>query len=136
MPFVRIDVSPGFDEAAARAVADGVHAAMVETIDVPDADRFQVVTRHAPGEMVWDRAFLGVERSERAVFVQITLAAGRDDDKKRALYRSVARNLAARAGVRPADVFIVLTETTRANWSFGDGLAQYAPADASAAGAR
>lgn len=127
MPFVRIFVSPGFDEAQARAVADGVHAAMTQTIDVPAADRFQVVTRHEPDEMIWDRSFLGVERSDQAVFVHITLATGRDDEKKRSLYRAIVQNLSATARVRPEDVLIVLSEVSRSNWSFGNGIAQYTP---------
>lgn len=132
MPFVRIFVSPQFDAAAVRAIADGVHDAMSTTIDVPAADRFQVVTRQAPDEMIWDRTYLGVDRSDRAVFVNVTLAAGRSDDKKRALYAAIVGNLEARAQVRPADVFIVLTETTRANFSFGNGEMQYVPAGTSA----
>ena len=127
MPFVRIFVSQDFDEAQVRAVADGVHAAMTQTIDVPPADRFQVVTRHEPDEMIWDRSFLDVERSDSAVFVHITLAVGRDDDKKRSLYRAIAQSLSATARVRPEDVLIVLSEVSRSNWSFGNGIAQYAP---------
>lgn len=125
MPFVRISLSSGHDRNARGAISDGVHRAMVETIDVPPADRFQVVTTHHAGEMVWDRRYLDVERSDRAVFVQITLAQGRDDDKKRALYAAIVANLERDAGVRPQDVFIVLTENTRSNWSFGNGVAQY-----------
>jgi phenylpyruvate tautomerase PptA (4-oxalocrotonate tautomerase family) len=127
MPFVRIFVSRNFDEAQVHAIADGVHAAMTNAIDVPAADRFQVVTRHEPGEMIWDRSYLDVERSDQAVFVHITLAVGRDDEKKRSLYRAIAQNLATTAQVRPEDVFIVLSEVSRSNWSFGNGVAQYAP---------
>jgi phenylpyruvate tautomerase PptA (4-oxalocrotonate tautomerase family) len=127
MPFVRIFISQNVDEAQVRAVADGVHVAMTQTIDVPPADRFQVVTRHEPNEMIWDRSFLDVERSDAAVFIHITLAAGRDDDKKRSLYRAIAQNLSATALVRPEDILIVLSEVSRSNWSFGNGIAQYAP---------
>jgi len=127
MPFVRIFVSPGFDDAQVRAIAEGVHAAMTQTIAVPAADRFQVVTRREPDEMIWDRSFLGVERSDKAVFVHITLAIGRDEDKKRSLYRTIAQNLSAAARVRQEDVLIVLSEVSRSNWSFGNGIAQYTP---------
>jgi 4-oxalocrotonate tautomerase len=128
MPFVRLFLSAVYDDEQVRAVADGVHDAMTQTIDVPAADRFQVVTRHEPGEMIWDRSFLGIERSDRAVFVHITISFGRDDDKKRSLYRAIVHNLSANAHVRPEDVLIVVTEVTRSNWSFGNGIAQYAAA--------
>jgi 4-oxalocrotonate tautomerase len=100
---------------------------LTQTIDVPAADRFQVITRHEPHEMIWDRSFLGVERSDCAVFVHITISAGRDDDKKRSLYHAIVQNLSADARVRPEDVFIVLNEVSRSNWSFGNGIAEYAP---------
>jgi phenylpyruvate tautomerase PptA (4-oxalocrotonate tautomerase family) len=126
MPFVRSSTT-GYDPAVTKAAGDCVHRAMVDTIDVPAADRFQIVTAHAPGEMIWDRTFLGVDRSsDRAVFVHITLARGRDEDKKRALYAAIAHNLED-AGVRPADVLVTLVEVERSNWSFGNGIAQYTP---------
>jgi phenylpyruvate tautomerase PptA (4-oxalocrotonate tautomerase family) len=127
MPFVQIFVSGSFDEARVGALSDGVQRAMVATIDVPPDDRFQVICRSEDAHLIWDRNFLGVERSDEAVFVHVTLSAGRDDAKKRALYRAIVENLSIAAQVRPADVLIVLTETTRVNWSFGNGEAQYAP---------
>ncbi|MDQ2858874.1 MAG: tautomerase family protein [Candidatus Eremiobacteraeota bacterium] len=127
MPFVRISISANFSDDVARSVADGVHAALVGTIDVPPGDRFQVVTRHAASEMIWDRAYLGVDRSDDAVFVQIFLAEGRSDDKKRALYASIVTNVTAGGFVRPQDVLIVLNENPRVNWSFGNGIAHYVP---------
>jgi 4-oxalocrotonate tautomerase len=40
----------------------------------------------------------------------------------------VAEFLAAEQGVRPEDVFINLVETSMENWSFGNGICQYADA--------
>ncbi|GAC1401197.1 MAG: tautomerase family protein [Vulcanimicrobiaceae bacterium] len=125
MPFVRIYVTDHFAHARA-AIGDGVHRALVEAVAVPAGDRFQVITAHPDGEMIWDRNYLGVERSDRAVFVEITFRDGRDDAKKRALYAAIARNLEADAGVRPQDVLIALHENVASNWSFGNGLAHYA----------
>ena len=127
MPFVQIFVSGSFDEARVDALSDGVQRALVATTDVPPDDRFQVICRSEDARLVWDRTFLGVERSDEAVFVHVTLSAGRDDAKKRALYRAIVENFSTTARVRPADVLIVLNETTRSNWSFGKGEAQFAP---------
>jgi phenylpyruvate tautomerase PptA (4-oxalocrotonate tautomerase family) len=60
---------------------------------------------------------------QNVVFVEITLVRGRTVEKKKALYAAVAKELGA-AGVRPDDVFVVLHETERADWSFGNGEAQ------------
>lgn len=124
MPLVRIHFHQGAPEPSVRAIADGVHAAIIATIGVPPGDRFQVVHEHAPGRMFADPAYLGVARSERPVFVQITRHAGRSDDQKRALDRAPADAPVAGAGVRREDVLVVLTENRSGDWSFGNGEAQ------------
>lgn len=123
MPLVRISIPQGKSEAELQAIADGVHRAMVETINIPEHDRFQVIHEHAPGRIICDPEYLGVPRGPGALVVQITLHRGRPDAKKQALYRAVAGNLQA-AGVRPEDVLVVLTENGSADWSFGGGEAQ------------
>ncbi len=127
MPFVEIFVSPGTARAACDAIGAGVHDALVAAVDVPPADRFQVINVQTDGAMVWDRTYLDVDRSANAVFVRITLAAGRSDAKKRALYAAITANLERDAGVRPEDVLILLCENARVDWSFGNGIAQYVP---------
>jgi phenylpyruvate tautomerase PptA (4-oxalocrotonate tautomerase family) len=54
------------------------------------------------------------------------MSVGRTLEQKRALYKAIAHNLAARPGVRPEDVFVNLVEVAKENWSFGNGIAQYA----------
>lgn len=125
MPLVRIDLNEGRTAAQIAAVGDAVHRAIVETIDVPSLDRFQVITPHAPGRLVADPEYLGVKRSTDVVFIQITLNVGRTLEKKKALYAAIVRNLAADAGFRPEDVLVNLVEVAKADWSFGNGIAQY-----------
>ena len=134
MPLVRIDLHQGRSEEELAAIGDVVHQAMVETIAVPADDRFQVLTEHPPGRLVFDRHYLGVERDDGIVLVQITLARGRSVEKKEALYRRIAEGLEERAGVAPGNVFVSLVEVGRGDWSFGEGVAQYAVVDRAAAG--
>ncbi|MGH8764359.1 MAG: tautomerase family protein, partial [Burkholderiales bacterium] len=86
MPLVRISLMKGKPASHRRKVGDAVHQAMVETINVPPKDRFQIITEHDPEDFVFDREFLGIERSHDLVIIQITLAAGRSLALKRALY--------------------------------------------------
>ncbi len=125
MPLVRISLARGKPDVYRAALGEGVHRAMVETIGVPADDRFQVITEHAPGDLVYDPAYLGVTRSPDVVFVQITLNAGRTVEKKKALYARIAELLAASPGVRKEDVLVCLVEVAKENWSFGNGVAQY-----------
>jgi len=124
MPFVRIDLKQDFPPTLRRAIADGVHAALVEAIGIPPDDRFQVVASHGDG-VIHDANYLGIARSDGIVMIEIHLSVGRTLEQKRALYAAIAERLAA-AGIRRQDVFIHLMETTLLNWSFGDGIAQYA----------
>lgn len=128
MPLVRISLVKGKPAGHARAIGDAVHEALVETINVPPRDRFQLITEHEPGDLIYDPCFLGIDRSPDIVIVQITISAGRTLEQKRSLYRRIARRLAERAQVRPEDVWINLVEVPRENWSFGNGMASYAPA--------
>jgi 4-oxalocrotonate tautomerase len=127
MPLVRIDVLAGRTPEQLRALGDGVHSAMVETIGVPPLDRFQVIAERPSGRLVFDPEYLGIHRTEGIVVIQITLNAGRTLDQKKALYSAIVRNLVARPGVRPEDVLVSLVEVAKENWSFGNGVAQYAP---------
>lgn len=126
MPLVRIDVLQ--DRAAEQlpVIGDAVHRALVAEIGVPEQDRFQVITRHPPGLLVFDPQYLGIHRTAGIVFVQITLSLGRTVEQKRALFAAIARNLSALPDLRPEDVFVNLVEVVKENWSFGNGVAQYA----------
>ena len=125
MPFVRISIRQGTSPDYRQALADGVHRALIESIAIPSGDRFQVISEHAPGDLIYDPAYLGVSRSDRVVFVQITMSVGRKPQQKRALYKRMAEILAESPGLRPEDLLINLVEVAWENWSFGNGQAHY-----------
>ncbi len=77
MPLVRISLREGKSEACRSAIGEAVHRAMVETINVPALDRFQMITEHSPSGLIYDSTYLGIDRTDGVVFVQITLNAGR-----------------------------------------------------------
>ncbi|MGL4324231.1 MAG: tautomerase family protein [Beijerinckiaceae bacterium] len=127
MPLVRISVPDMLTAAEIRGLADAVHEAMVDTVNVPANDRFQIITSHKADGLVIDPAYFGVERSPRASIVQITFRHTRTDAQKRALYREIAKRAEYNCGMRAADIMVVLTENDRIDWSFGDGIAQMSP---------
>jgi 4-oxalocrotonate tautomerase len=126
MPLVRIDLRAGKSSDYRRAIGDQVHCALVETIDIPPLDRFQVIAEHPAEGLIYDPTYLDIERTDDVIFIQIALSAGRTVEQKRALYARIAALLADNPGVRSQDVLINLVEVARENWSFGDGVAQYA----------
>lgn len=126
MPLVRISLLEGRSKSAIEKISNVVHQAMVETISVPPQDRFQLVTEHPKGCLVYDPDYLNIRRSDEVVFIQITLNQGRSLELKKALYARVAELLHQEAGLRKEDVLINLVEVPKENWSFGNGIAQYA----------
>src|SRR5262249_42272484 len=110
-----------------KAVSQGVHRALVETFGVPEDDLFQIVTEHPPGTgIVRPKSYLGIEYSDDLILIQLTANDTRTVEQKKQLFARIASNLGERAGVRPQDVLINLIEVRKENWSFGNGLAQYA----------
>jgi phenylpyruvate tautomerase PptA (4-oxalocrotonate tautomerase family) len=126
MPLVRIDLLQGKPAEFRRRVGEIVYQTMMDTINVPAKDNFQIVTEHDQDSLVYDPEYLGIQRTEGIVIVQITLNEGRTVELKQAFYQQLAGRLHAELGIRLEDVFVSLIEVKKENWSFGNGIAQYA----------
>lgn len=127
MPLVRIDAPVALAANRLRAAADAVHAALVAHMNVPEADRFQIITRHESQHLLIDPYFPSVERTTEALVVSVTLRAGRTDAQKQAFYQTAVAGAAEHAGIKPDNVMIALSENAPIDWSFGRGEAFYAP---------
>ena len=128
MPLVRIDISKTASRERVRDVGNAVYHAMIAVANVPQNDRFQVVTRHEPDEIIYpEEGYLGVRYSRDLIIIQVTWVGGRSTDVKKQFYRRVADEIHAKAGVRKDDVWINLVNDEREDWSFGNGDMQYAP---------
>jgi phenylpyruvate tautomerase PptA (4-oxalocrotonate tautomerase family) len=135
MPLVRISMVTGRTYEERQVIGSCVHEALVEAIGIPADDLFQVVTEYGYEEsatdeapklnMFWDPHYLGIERTSGILFVQVFLRSGRTVEQKQAFYQRTVELLAERAGVRPEDVMITLSENGPEDWSFGNGVAQY-----------
>ena len=125
MPLVRIDLRKGKDASYRQQVGRVVYEAMV-SVGVPTNDRFQIVAEHEADNFLFDPTYLGIDRTDDLVIIQITWNEGRTVEQKKALYKAIANGLAEAPGIRPEDVFINLVEVRKENWSFGRGEAQYA----------
>jgi 4-oxalocrotonate tautomerase len=126
MPLVRVSLRQGKSADYKKAIGDGVYRAMIETFAVPAEDRFIVVSEHAESEFQFSRTYLDIARSDDLVIIQITANNTRTVEQKKALFARVAELLSEDPGLRKQDVFINLVEVAKENWSFGNGVAQYA----------
>lgn len=126
MPLVRISLMRGKPAGFPQKIGATVYRTMVDTINVPPGDNFQVITEHERDHLVYDPEYLAISRTDAVVFIQITLNEGRTVELKKLFYRTLAERLHHELGIRMEDVFISLVEVTKENWSFGNGVAQYA----------
>lgn len=126
MPLVRITLPASVSSTNQAEISNSVHEAMVETFNVPLADKFQIISRHPANDLICTEEFLGVKHSKDVLMIQITCSFGRSVEVKKSLYLSIASKIADRTSFSKSDVIINLVETVKENWSFGDGIAHYA----------
>lgn len=127
MPLARISVPRHRSSTDRQAISAGIHAALQEAFNVPADDLFHIVTEHEPNSgLVRSARYLGIEYSDDLTVIQITVSDTRTVEQKKTLFRLIARNLAAKPGLRPQDILMNLVEVKKENWSFGHGVAQYA----------
>jgi phenylpyruvate tautomerase PptA (4-oxalocrotonate tautomerase family) len=125
MPLVRIDLRKGKDAAYRQQIGRVVYEAMV-SVGVPANDQFEIVGEHDADDFLFDPLYLGINRTDDLVIIQITWNEGRTVEQKKRLYRAIAEGLGKATGVSAENVFINLVEVKKENWSFGNGVAQYA----------
>jgi phenylpyruvate tautomerase PptA (4-oxalocrotonate tautomerase family) len=125
MPLVHVSLRRGKPAAHRQAILDGIYRAMRAKFDVPEEDRFMTITEHDEADFSYSRTYLGIDRSDDLVMIQLTVSNTRTVEKKQALFRQIAANLTADPGLRLEDILINLVEVVPANWSFGHGIAQY-----------
>jgi 4-oxalocrotonate tautomerase len=126
MPLVRIDMPAGKSADYKRKISDVIYEAILSVLKAPEGDRFHVFTEHGPDTLMIDPNFLGISRTADALVIQVTLRQGRPREVKQAFFKSIADGLHERIGIRREDVIINLVEDTLDDWSFGNGVAQYA----------
>jgi 4-oxalocrotonate tautomerase len=126
MPLVRVSFIKGRPDGFGEKVGDIVHRSMVETMNVPALDRFQIITEHEKKDLIYDPSYLDIPRTNGVIFIQITLNEGRTVSLKQSFYKMATTLLNRELGVRREDVLINLVEVSKENWSFGNGIAQYA----------
>lgn len=121
MPFARIDLIKGKSADYRAEVADIVYQGIVNVLKAPDGDRFIVVNEHAPENLIYDRNFLGMDRSPDFILIQVTSTVGNTTELKFAFYRQIVDELNSKLGVRPDDVMINMVFVNKEDWSFGKG---------------
>jgi 4-oxalocrotonate tautomerase len=128
MPLARIDIRKDAPVELVRVISEAVYKAMVDIANVPVHDKFQVINRHAEDEIIYPaEGYLGLDYSRDLIIIQVTWVGGRSTEVKKKFFHQVAEDIHAKGGVRKEDVWINLIDTSREDWSFGNGEMQYGP---------
>ena len=99
MPLVRIDLSNAYSREQRLIVSDVIYSAMIDIANVPVHDKFQILTVHADGELIYPNdGYLGIDYTPKIIFIQVFWVAGRATDVKKAFYRRIADDLHAKVG--------------------------------------
>ena len=106
MPLVRIDISKTASRERVRDVGDAVYNAMIAVANVPNYDKFQVVTRHEPDEIIYpEEGYLGIDYTPDLIIIQVTWVGGRSTEVKKKFYQHIADEIHAKQGVRKQDIW-------------------------------
>jgi malonate semialdehyde decarboxylase len=124
MPLLKFDLIAGRTDDQLRTLLDTAHQAMVDAFLVPQRDRYQSVTQHRSNELVLEDTGLGYARSNEVVLLTV-VSRPRPEQQKVEFYRLLAERLQANCDLSPNDLIISLVENADADWSFGQGRAQF-----------
>lgn len=83
MPLVRVELKKRTDPTFAKRVGEQIYAAMRSTINVPEHDNFQILNEHDGEHFIFDTQYLGIQRSDQLIIIQITLNEGRTLEAKK-----------------------------------------------------
>ncbi|BFT62924.1 tautomerase family protein [Pseudomonas moorei] len=124
MPLMKFDVVQGRDDAQLKALLDAAHRAMVVAFEVPERDRYQIVNEHHPSRMIVEDTGLDIPRTKDVIIVSVT-SRPRSEASKKKFYELLTHELLTYCNIQPSDVMVSIVINDDADWSFGNGRAQF-----------
>ncbi|GAA0432835.1 MAG: tautomerase family protein [Bacillota bacterium] len=128
MPLVKIDLIKGKKPEEIKQIMDVTHHVLLKTFQVPEGDRYQIVTQHEPYEMILEDTGLGFSRSSNVLLFTV-ISTQRTDKMKQDFYRILTDKLKSECQIDSKDVMITFVTNGAGEWSFGFGKAQFLTGD-------
>lgn len=128
MPLIRIDVVEGRSQQELNMLKETIHRAMVIAFEVPERDRYQILTQHKPGFLVAEDTGLDIPRTDKFVLIQM-ISRPRSAEQKKKFYSLVCQLLKENCGIEASDVMTSIVVNSDEDWSFGLGRAQFLEGD-------
>ena len=124
MPLIRIDAVAGRTPEQVKALLDAAHRAMLSAFHVPERDRYQIYEEHPPEHFIVQDTGLDIPRTANVIVVTV-ISRPRSEEAKKMFYAELCRELKAACGIEASDVMVSIVTNTDADWSFGNGRAQF-----------
>ena len=127
MPVAKFHVLEGrYDGARLGRISKAVQDGLMSELGVPAEDFFQIFNVLSRKQFLHTPSFLGLNYSDDLILLELSFIAGRSEEKRLALLKTLNDRVAAAAEIFPDDLLITLYEVPGENISFGRGLAQRA----------
>lgn len=124
MPLLKIHMIEGRTQQEIAILLDALHRAVVEAFDVPEDDRYQLVTQYPADQVRALDTGLGFTRTKKFVLVEIVSRA-RTRTQKELFYEKACSGLLRACHIGSTDVMFTFVTNSDEDWSFGLGQAQY-----------
>lgn len=124
MPLLKFHMYEGRTEKEVTDILNATHEAMVQSFEVPDSDRYQLVHEHKSYQMIMKDTGLGYERSNQFILIHI-ISRKRTKGQIQAFYKNTTDALYNQCGIDPKDIMFSISENEDEHWSFGEGIAQF-----------
>ena len=115
MPLINAYLRRGSSVEHRKKIAQSIQHAMIEVLGIPDDDYFQITHELEPENLIYDRNFFGVARSDEALIIRLSFNT-RPAEVKATLFEAIAKELSASPGIRREDLFMTILEADPANW--------------------
>ena len=127
MPVAKFHVLEGrYDGARLGRISKAVQDGLMSELGVPAEDFFQSFNVLSRKQFLHTPSFLGLNYSDDLILLELSFIAGRSEEKRLALLKTLNDRVAAAAEIFPDDLLITLYGVPGENISFGRGLAQRA----------
>jgi hypothetical protein len=114
MPHIRVDMHASHRPRMSE-ISDALHASLVDGLNMPGDDLFQIFTLHEAGELVFSRTFPEADRDD-IIYIQVLASYGYTPELKQQMYASMVDNMAA-IGIRQDTLLVSIVEIDgSSNW--------------------
>jgi phenylpyruvate tautomerase PptA (4-oxalocrotonate tautomerase family) len=120
MPMVQIDLRREVFAEKGEAISAAIHQGLIDGLEMPADDLFQVFRPHDEGELVFSPSFGGADRRD-LVLLRITMVHMFPVAMKNRMYKALVQHL-EKAGLRHDDILVCVVEVGFEDWYAGAPL--------------